>query len=72
MLDQLHLLTAILAQWRRPMASIEALDLLHWEMCMVLYQCTATSIEMARKVGRFFFIISFAVALAATRAIWSK
>jgi hypothetical protein len=52
--DQMLLLAAILAQWWRPVASSEALDLLYWVMCAVLYWCTATAIEMASKVGAFF------------------
>ncbi len=35
------------------MASSEALDLLHWEICTVFYWCTAAAIEMASKVGVF-------------------
>jgi hypothetical protein len=35
----------ILAQWWRPAASSEALDLLHRAMCMVLYQRTAAAIK---------------------------
>jgi hypothetical protein len=49
--DQLQLLAAILAQWRRPEASTKALDFLHWAMCMVLYRCTT----VASKLGAFFF-----------------
>ncbi len=41
------LLGVILAQWWRPMASIEALDLLHQAMCTVTYQRIAMAIEMA-------------------------
>ncbi len=37
----------ILAQWGRPVASIEALDLLHWAMCVVMYQRIAMAIKMA-------------------------
>jgi hypothetical protein len=47
------LLDIILAQWWRLVASSEALDLLHQAMCAVLYQCTATAIKMASKVGLF-------------------
>jgi hypothetical protein len=32
MLDQLHLLAAMLTQWQRPVASTKALDLLYWAM----------------------------------------
>ncbi len=52
--DQLHLLTAILARWQHPVASIKALDLLHQAMHAVLYRCTAAAIKMASKVGSFF------------------
>ena len=40
------LLAAILAQWRHLVASIKALDLLHWEMRAVLYRRTAAAIKM--------------------------
>jgi hypothetical protein len=53
MRDQLHLLTAILAQWWCPVASTKALDLLHRTMCTVLYWGTPTAIKMASKVGVF-------------------
>jgi hypothetical protein len=43
----------ILAQWRRPVASSEALDLLHWVMCVVTYRRIAMAIETASKVGVF-------------------
>jgi hypothetical protein len=41
------LLDIILARWRRPVASIEALDLLHREMRAVTYRRIAMAIEMA-------------------------
>ncbi len=41
------LLGIILAQWWRPVASSEALDLLHWAMCAVTYRRIAMAIEMA-------------------------
>ncbi len=47
------LLDRILAQWRRPVASSEALDLIHWAMHTVTYQHVAMVIKMARKVGVF-------------------
>ncbi len=52
--DQLLLLAAILTQWRHPVASSEALDLLNWAMCTVSYWRTATAIKMASKFGAFF------------------
>jgi hypothetical protein len=47
------LLDIILAQWRRPVASSEALDLLHWAMCAVLYRRTAAAMNMATYLGVF-------------------
>jgi hypothetical protein len=34
-------------------ASIEALDLLYWEMCVLLYQRTTMAIKIASKNGEF-------------------
>ncbi len=47
------LLAPILSQWRRPVASSEALDLLHWAICMVLYRRTTVAIKTASFVGVF-------------------
>ncbi len=49
------LLGIILAQWRRPGASSKALDLLHWAMHAVMYQCQciAIAIKTASFVGVF-------------------
>ena len=44
----------MLAQWWHPIASSEALDLLHWAMCAVSYRRIAMAIEMASFVGVFF------------------
>jgi hypothetical protein len=52
--DQLHLLATILAQWRHPVASNNALDLLHQAIRAVLYRRTAVAIKTASKVGQFF------------------
>jgi hypothetical protein len=41
-------------------------------MHAVLYRRTATAIKMASKVGTFFVVILFVVALAAAGAIRSK
>ncbi len=41
------LLGIILALWWRPVASSEALDLLHWAMRAVTYRHIAMAIEMA-------------------------
>jgi hypothetical protein len=43
----------ILAQWRRPVASSEALDLLHQAMHAVTYRLIAMAIETATLLGVF-------------------
>ncbi len=43
----------ILAQWRHPVASSEALDLLHWAMHAVTYRHIAMAIKMASFAGVF-------------------
>ncbi len=45
------LLDIILARWRRPVASSEALDLLHWAMCTVTYRRIAMAIKTATFSG---------------------
>jgi hypothetical protein len=50
---QFKLSDIILAQWRRPVASSKALDLLHRAMRMVLYRRTVTAINMATFLGVF-------------------
>jgi hypothetical protein len=53
-------------------ASIEALNLRYWVMGAVLYRRITMARETARKLGIFFIIVLFAVALAAAGAIQSK
>ena len=43
----------LVARWRRPVASGEALVMLHWVMSSVLHRRTAMAIEMARDGGTF-------------------
>ncbi len=43
----------VLARWLHPGASSEALVLLHWAMCVVLYRHIAMAIETASFVGVF-------------------
>ncbi len=43
----------ILAQWQRPVASSEALDLLHWAMHAVVYRRIAMAIKTATYLGVF-------------------
>jgi hypothetical protein len=47
------LLDIILARWQCPLASSEALDLLHWEMHAVMYRCIAMAIKTATFLGVF-------------------
>ena len=51
--DQFHILAAVLAQWRRPVASIVSLDPLSWVISLALYWRTATVSETADKYGAF-------------------
>jgi hypothetical protein len=44
----------ILAQWRHPVASSKALDLLYWAMHAVLYRRTAAAINMANFIRNGF------------------
>ena len=66
------LLEQVLARWRRLVAFMKAMNLLHQAMCAVLYRHIATAIKMASKVGTFCIIVLFAVALAAAGAIRSE
>jgi hypothetical protein len=50
----------ILAQWWRPVASSEALDLLHWVMHAVTYRRIAMAIKMANFLGVFVDCCTFA------------
>jgi hypothetical protein len=43
----------ILTQWRHPVASSEALDILHWAMCAVTYRRIAMAIKTATFLGVF-------------------
>jgi hypothetical protein len=43
----------ILAQWQRPVASSEALDLFHWAMRAVTYRRIAMAVKTASFVGVF-------------------
>ncbi len=63
--DRNTLLERILARWRRPVASIESLDIRHWAMRAVSYRRTAMAIEMASEVGAFFVVVVFIETMAA-------
>jgi hypothetical protein len=43
----------VVAQWRRPVASDMALDILHWDMPHELLQCLRMAIKMACNGGAF-------------------
>jgi hypothetical protein len=47
------LLGITLARWQQPVASSEALDLLHWAMCAVMYRRITMTIKMAIFAGVF-------------------
>jgi hypothetical protein len=47
------LLDIILTQWWCPVASSEAMDLLDWAMCAVMYRRIAMAIKMTSFVGVF-------------------
>jgi hypothetical protein len=53
MRDRLQLLAAILAQWRRLVASNKALNLLNQAMSVVIYRRIAMAIKTARFLGVF-------------------
>jgi hypothetical protein len=62
----------VLAQWRRLVASLKAMNLLHWVIFAVSYWGITMSIETASKVGVFCILILLIVDLAATGAIPSE
>ncbi len=70
--DRNTLLEQILARWRRPVASIESLDIRHWAMRAVLYRHTTTAIKMASEVGAFFVVVVFIETMAAAGAKQSE
>ncbi len=47
-------------QWWHPVASSEALELLHWAMCAATYRRIAMAIKTASKVGVFLHRCLFA------------
>jgi len=46
-----------LDQWRHPVASSEALDVLQRAMCPALYRCVAMAIEIAINLPAFFVAV---------------
>ncbi len=65
--DRLQLSAAILDQWHQPVASVIALDPLHWKMCTVSYRRTTMAFKMANKYGTFFDFCLFAYNLVVRR-----
>jgi hypothetical protein len=55
----------VVARWRRLVAFMKALDLLHRTMCAVSNHCTAMAIEMASNGGTFLFVV-------AASLVWSN
>jgi hypothetical protein len=51
-----------LAQWRHPVASIEALDVLHWAMHPTLHPRIPMAVEITSDFPAFVCIIDFVVA----------
>ncbi len=51
-----------LAQWRHPVASIEALDVLHWAMCPTLHRHNPMAIDIANDFPAFVCIVDCVVA----------
>ncbi len=62
----------IIAQWRHPVASSEALDLLHRAMHTVTYRRIAMAIKTASFLGVLLIVVCLPVALAAAGAIRSE
>jgi len=46
-----------LTRWRHPVASSEALDVLHQVMRLALYRCIAMAIEIASDSSAFFVVV---------------
>jgi hypothetical protein len=62
----------ILTRLQHLVASNKALNLLYHAMCTVLYWCTTMAMKMASKVGPFFVLVLFAVALEAAGVMRSE
>jgi len=46
-----------LTQWRHPVASSEALDVLHWAMCPTAYRRISMAIKFASNLPAFFVVV---------------
>jgi hypothetical protein len=50
-----------LAQWQHPLASSEALNVLHWAMRPALFRCIAMAIKIVVDLPAFFCLVDFVV-----------
>jgi hypothetical protein len=50
-----------LAQWRHPVASSKAWDVLHWAMHPAFYRCIRMAIKIASYLPAFFDVVDFIV-----------
>jgi hypothetical protein len=50
-----------LAQWRHPVASRKAWDVIHWAMCPASYHCIRMAMEIASNLPPFFVVVNFIV-----------
>jgi hypothetical protein len=50
-----------LARWQHPVASSEALDMLHQVMCPALHRRIPKVFQIASKLGVFFCIVDFVI-----------
>jgi hypothetical protein len=48
-----------LARWQHPVASSEALDVLHWAMHPALHRCICMVIEVASNLPAFFVVADY-------------
>ena len=62
----------VLARWRHLVTFMKATNILHRAMRTVYYRRIAMAIETAIKVGTYYIVVLFAVALVAAEAIRSE
>ncbi len=49
----------VLTQWQHPVASSEALDVLHWTMHPALHYCIRMVIKVASNLPAFFIVADY-------------
>jgi hypothetical protein len=52
-----------LNRWQHPVASSEALDVLHQAICPALYRCIAMTINIASNLPTFFVVVYLLLAV---------